>query len=265
MKGGVSEFFDADIHGLESIGDAVYRVRADAVNGPTEMEEGAENVFWATERAFLYAGAAIAENTGFALADLLQPGFLEALLFSFVVLVLDGSIGGAAGGIIVGLLSAGSGTSFGVATASNAGENLELAILDWLGVAFLLPYVAPNLFVALSPVRRGISLAWVAGRNPLHSKIADQEAAARVLSKASGAFFAVLLRGIVLYVMHEVGTNVPNQVVSSATYTEVMTSLLAKLNQSKLGAAFANFVQDNFPKILENAVQSKRAESPLNL
>jgi hypothetical protein len=265
LKGGVSEFFDADIHGLESIGDSVYHVAPDAVHGPTEMEEGAENVFWTAERAALYAGAAIQENTGFGLADLLGPGFVEALMFSFAILVVNTGIGDVAGGVLVGLLSAGTGTAFGVATGANAGMDLGLTILDWLGVAFLLPYIAPRLPVAFTPARRGVSLAWVAGRNPLHSREADREAAARVLSKAPGAFFAVLLQGIVLYVMHEVGTNIPNQIVSNTAYPDVMTSLVTKLNRSKLGAGFATFVQNNFPAILENAVQSKRAESPLNL
>jgi hypothetical protein len=186
-------------------------------------------------------------------------------MFSFAILVVNTGIGDVAGGVLVGLLSAGTGTAFGVATGANAGMDLGLTILDWLGVAFLLPYIAPRLPVAFTPARRGVSLAWVAGRNPLHSREADREAAARVLSKAPGAFFAVLLQGIVLYVMHEVGTNIPNQIVSNTAYPDVMTSLVTKLNRSKLGAGFATFVQNNFPAILENAVQSKRAESPLNL
>ena len=264
LQGGVSEFFDADIHGLESIGDSVYHVRPDAVNGVTGMEEGCESIFWAAERATQYAGAAIQENTGFALTEL-RPGFIEALMVSMAILAVNDSLGNAAGGVLVGLVTAGTGTAFGLATGADGGSDLGSALMDWIGLKFLTPYVAPHLPIAMVPVRRGVSLAWVAGRNPRHSHEADIEAAARVLSKAPGAFFAILLQGIVFHVMREVGTSVPYQVVANESYQAVMASLVTQLKRSKLGDDFAAFVQRDFPKILESAVQSKRAESPLNL
>ncbi|HEX4810681.1 MAG TPA: hypothetical protein VH325_17225 [Bryobacteraceae bacterium] len=264
LKGGVSEFFDADIHGLEHIGDSVYHVEPDSVHGPTAMEEGCESVFWAAERAKNYAPGAIEETTGFPLHEI-SDGLIEALLFSLAILVVNTSIGSVAGGVLVGLLSAGTGTAYGVATGASAGLDLGVAILDWLGISFLMPYVVLRLPVVMSPARRGVSLAWVAGRNPLHSSQADIEAAARILSKAPGAFFAVLLQGIVSYVMHETKTVNPNQVVSSESYSDVIAALVTRLRRSRLGNDFATFVQREFPKLLENALQSKRAESPLNL
>jgi hypothetical protein len=263
-KGGVSEFFDADIHGLERIDDAAYHMEPTQVNGPTTMEEGCESVFWAAERAKNYAPGAIEETTGFGLHEI-NDGLIEALLFSLCILTVNTSIGDVAGGILVGLVSAGTGTAYGLATGANAGMDLGLALLDWLGIGFLLPYFALHLPIVMQPVRRGVSVAWIAGRNPQHSAQADIEAAARVLSKAPGAFFAVLLQAIVLYVMKETNTVNPTQVVSSDGYKDVMPALVNRLQRSKLGYNFAKFVERDFPKILESAIQSKRAESPLNL
>ncbi|MGC2660815.1 MAG: hypothetical protein WA324_22900 [Bryobacteraceae bacterium] len=44
-----------------------------------------------------------------------------------------------------------------------------------------------------------------------------------------------------------------------------MPALVKRLQRNKLGDDFAKFVQCDFPKILESALQSKRAERPLNL
>jgi uncharacterized membrane protein YgcG len=260
LWGGVSEFLDAGIHGVESIGDSVYHVAADAVNGATEMEEGCENVFLAVERAKNYAGGAILESTGFELAQL-RDGLVEALLFSLAILVLSTSIGAVAGGILVGLVSAGTGTAVGLATGADVGLDIGLAILNWLGIAFLMVYVATHLQVVMSYARRGVSLAWVAGRNPNHEREADIEAAARMLSKAAGEFFGIVLQGIVLYVMHEVGTNVFTRVTSSERYAEVMAGLIEKLKRSRFGEGFANFIERNFPKLLETAAQRRKAET----
>ena len=189
---------------------------------------------------YRYVAKAILEETGRALGELLA-GMLQGLLLMLAVLVTTTAIGGIAGAVI-GALAGGVGAIPGAAAGAEAGLAAGLAILEWLGIGFLIVYISTKLDEVVTKLSHAVTVAWNAGHSG-RPREADIEAAAREIAKAVAILVRLILEGIVLYLT----------AIGAAAVAERVPVLVGKLKASKLGAGFAEWVEKNYKSLIDDA------------
>lgn len=212
-------------------------------------------------RATALAPAAIADATGFSDLGKLLDSLLHGLLAAMIALAASTALGGAIGGVI-GFFFGGAGAAPGAVAGAKVGFEVGLALLTWLGVGFLAASIIGGLgeliSLELSAVRRG----WAAGDLNGPRRNAEIEAAAKELAKAAGVLMRLVLEGILAYLMRgapmattRTAAGTVNQVRttgSGAVAAETVADLVAQLRKSRLGKGFADWVELNWQKLLDN-------------
>jgi len=145
-----------------------------------------------------YAADAIVRHTSQDFHEILS-GLLVGLLLSIKI------VGGAtaAGALIgggIGAIFGGVGAAPGAAVGARLGFALGMAILEWLGLGFLMVYIASHLGEVGSKMQSGASLAWNSCGNRGNIDHAAQE-----FAEALGIFFSLVLQAIVAYLAKEMG------------------------------------------------------------
>jgi hypothetical protein len=150
------------------------------------------------------------------------------------------AIGGIAGALI-GALAGGVGAIPGAAAGAEAGLGIGLAILEWLGIGFLIVYISTKLDEVVTKLSHAVSVAWNAGHSG-RPRQADIEAAAREIAQAVAVLVRLILEGIVLYLTAK----------GAAAVAERVPALVGKLKASKLGTGFAEWVEKNYRSLIDD-------------
>jgi hypothetical protein len=141
-----------------------------------------------------HVAAALARHLGEDFAELLQ-GLLVGLAV-ILATVLAATAAGALVGGAIGSIVPGAGTAAGAGLGARIGFQAALAILEWLGVAFLIVYVADHLGGVGKKLAEGVQIAWDS-RGSAHRL----DAAARAIADGIGVFFSLLVQGIIAYLI----------------------------------------------------------------
>lgn len=189
---------------------------------------------------FAYGPQAVIEETGKRIDDIMEgllPGLLMVGCVVGVCTLLGGVIGGA-----VGFLAFGAGAAPGAAIGAEVGFDAGMALVTWVGLGFLIVYVAESLGEVSSLMVEGVGLAWDARGKPPAARAAGVHAGAKKMGRAIGVFVRVLLEAIVLYLLEK-----------GAPYVAArLSELVGKLKASKLGSGFAEWVLKNYRGLIED-------------
>ena len=175
---------------------------------------------WDTARA-RYAGPAIVDRAGKDFYEVFSA-VLPSLLFALKGVVAATAVG-AGIGAGAGALAGGVGAVPGAAAGAKAGFAVGVWILKWLGVGFLVVYVARNLDEFGEKLKEGVETAWNSGGSP---PLIDR--AARQMAEAVGIFASLLLQALVAYAAKH-GVAAASQ----------------RLSNSRLGRGFARYLEGN--------------------
>jgi hypothetical protein len=205
----------------------------------------AHNVYDAALRAGRrYVWEAIVTETGYGLRAVLQ-GVIFGLVFSLAILGLSTAIGGAVGaaaGFAVSFFAGGELAVPGALLGGELGFDAGVWLLGRLGLGLLVVYIGSNLKEIFEPLNQGVQTAWnaVLSPNPLHERAIDS--AARLIAKAAGVFMRVVLEGIVAYLTAK----------GTAMVASRLSVLVNTLRKSRLGKDFANWIERNHQKLIED-------------
>jgi len=222
--------------------------------------DGAKCIFYAYLLAQVKAPAAILKETGYELTSLLKgllPGLLQMIVAVGATTILGAAIGG-----IVGFFFGGAGAAPGVVIGGELGFDLGMAIISWLGLAFLIVSIAKGFVELLDTLKNGIELAWEARNLQGGDQQRQIDRAADQLARVSGILMRLILEAIVAYLLKKVAmsstrgamatVNGVRTVGAQATAEASVAELVGKLRASKLGAGFADWVESNWRDLMEN-------------
>jgi len=199
----------------------------------------AQAVLDSIEIAQRLAPAAILEATGEELSAMLK-GLIPGLLLCLALVAATTTLGGAAGAAI-GALAAGIGAVPGAAVGAALGFDAGLAILEFLGIAFMAAAIASSLVESVKMAGRAVDEAWHAVDDP-RSRWFHVDHAGRTLAAALGVLMRGVLQGVIAFLLSK---------GAEAAATRV-PELAAKLRQSKFGEGFATWVERNWASLLKN-------------
>ena len=175
---------------------------------------------WDTARA-RYAGPAIVERTEKDFHEAFAA-VLPSLLFALKGVVASTAVGAGIGAGI-GALAGGVGAVPGAAAGGKVGFAVGVWILKWLGVGFLVVYVANNLDEFGDKLKEGVETAWNSGGSP-----PQIDRAAGQMAEAVGIFASLLLQALVAYAAKH-GIAAASQ----------------RLSSSRLGKGFTRYLEGN--------------------
>jgi hypothetical protein len=185
-----------------------------------------------------YVPKAVFEATGQELGDLVK-GLIPGLLMFMGVLGVTTAVGTLAGAALGAILGGGVGALPGAGVGAEAGFDLGLALLNYLGVGFLVVYIGKRLLQAMSVATGAIRMAWDSVDNPTTERLAVDRAA-RKLAYAVGLVIRGLLQGIVAYLLAK----------GTAQAASRVPELVGRLRASKLGAGFAGWIERNWKALI---------------
>jgi hypothetical protein len=186
-----------------------------------------------------YAPAAILEATGVEFGAILD-GLLPGLLMCLCVVAATTALGAAAGAAI-GAFGLGLGAAPGAAFGATAGFEAGVALLEGLGLAFLVSAIGTSVVDAGRLARRAVYDAWHSVDEP-NWRWSRIDHAGRDLALAAAALMRGVLQGIVAFLVAK-GANAAASRVPE---------LAAKLRASKLGEGFAAWVERNWASLIKN-------------
>src|SRR5882724_8926635 len=231
--------------------------------------EGAKCIYDAYELALDLAPEAILKETGYEISSLLSaliPGLLQVVVVVGATTLLGAAIGG-----IVGFLFGGVGAIPGAAVGGELGLDLGVAILTWLGVAFLVVSIAKGFVEMLDALRNGIEWAWAARILPKAAEAKQVSAAAHELARTVGILFRLILQAIVVYLLKKAAVSATRGAMSTAGAVQAegaaavsdatIAELVGKLRSSKFGGRFATWVEENWRDMVRNP-RLKEAQAP---
>jgi hypothetical protein len=121
------------------------------------------------------------------------------------------------------------------------GFEAGIALLDFLGLAFLVGYIGGSLLEAGAVASEAVRMAWYSVDNRgTQSKVVDD--AAHRLAFAAGLVFRGLLQGIAAFLLAK----------GTAAAASRVPELVSKLRASRLGAGFAEWVERNWKGLIDN-------------
>lgn len=161
-----------------------------------DIDDRARAVLDAITIARRYAPGAILEATGVEFGAILD-GLLPGLLLCLCVVAATTAIGGAAGAAI-GALAMGIGAAPGAALGATAGFEAGVALLEGLGLAFLVAVIGSSVAEAGRLAQQGVREAWNSVDDP-GSRRFRVEQAGRTLASAAAALMRGVLQGIVAF------------------------------------------------------------------
>jgi hypothetical protein len=208
----------------------------DAIDFPARVAA----VHRAITGANAYLPKALLDATGHELHQIVA-GILPGLLMLMAVLAATTAIGAAAGAAI-GALAFGVGAAPGAAVGAGLGFEAGIAILEFLGIAFLAAYIGQSLVKATKLAAHAVSLAWQSVDRPEAQRRWAVDEASKTLAAAAAELMRGVLQGIVAFLLAK----------GTAAAASRVPELAAKLRSSKLGAAFAEWVERNWSELVNN-------------
>ena len=232
----------------------------------------ARNAFcWLSTRPNNWHRSKIYQETGCELRSLLAgllPGLVQMVVILGATTVLGAGIGGA-----LGALAGGVGAAPGAVAGGELGLDVGMAILSWLGLAFLAGSIVKGLGRMAGEVKTGIHMAWFAPKvTPASMQDFQINEAARHLAHAVGILVRLILEGIVAYLLKRgaVGSTRAAMGTAQAIRSQgagavgeaTMAELTAQLRSSRLGPAFADWVEKNWDNLKKNPKLQEPVDTP---
>ncbi len=193
--------------------------------------------------------------------DELLSAVLPGLLVILCCVVGTTALGAAAGGAL-GFFLGGVGSVPGAVIGAGLGLDAGIALLTWLGLAFLLAHIGKDLVTALQKAHDGLCTAWNAG--DLSSSALDLriDFAATQLADAAVHLYLAIVNGLIAYVTKGSLNSSVNSAKATiaATKTEgaaavsaqQLADAIAQLNKTKvLGKTVATWFEKNYEAIIE--------------
>lgn len=166
-------------------------------------------------------------------------GIIPGLLMFIGVLAASTALGAAAGAAI-GALAFGIGAAPGAAAGAGLGFEAGIALLDFLGLAFLVGYIGKSLLEGATVAGEAVQMAWHSVDNRRTQRMTIDRAANR-LAFSVGLVFRGVLQGIIAFLLAK----------GSAAAASRVPELVSKLRASKLGAGFALWIEKNWKRLVE--------------
>jgi hypothetical protein len=204
-----------------------------------DIDERARAVLDAIRVARRHAPAAILEATGLEFGAMLD-GLLPGLLLCLCLVAATTAFGSAAGAAI-GALALGIGAAPGAVFGVSAGFEAGLALLEGLGLAFLVAVIGTSVAEAARLAHLAVREAWHSVDEPA-SRWFHIDHAGRTLAAAAGALMHGVLQGIVAFLLAKGANAAASQV----------PELVAKLRASRFGEGFAVWVERNWASLIQN-------------
>jgi len=202
------------------------------------VAERAKAVYHALIGAGAYVPAAVRKATGQELGAIIAD-IVPGLLMFVGLLAATTALGAVAGGA-VGALFAGVGAVPGAVIGAHMGLGAGTAILEYLGLAFLVVYIGAGLLQAADVAADSVRLAWHS-QDRRSARSTDIDQASHRLADAVALVFRGVLQGLVAFLLAK----------GSAAAASRVPELAAKLRASKLGAGFAEWVEKNWARLIE--------------
>lgn len=243
----------------------------DWVKGEARLDyEGGLCIYLAYERANDLALDAILEETGYQLESLLAgliPGLLQMIVVVGATTVLGATIGG-----IVGFFFGGAGAAPGAVIGGELGLDAGVAILSWLGLAFLAVEMAKGMGEMLTTLKNGILLAWNARKLSGAAQAKEVNHAGHEFARCVGILMRLILQAILAYILKKAAsgatraaanTELAVRAQGSAVVSEaIIADLVKSIRGSWFGDGLANWVERNWRGLRDNPKLQSRALTP---
>lgn len=253
----VSRFAGSEYSAVKKALDADYQSAARYLKSDYE---GARCLFLAYIQSQVLAPAAIYQETGYEIASLLKgliPGLLQVLAVVGATTFLGAAVGGA-----IGFFFGAVGAAPGAVIGGQIGFDVGTAVITWLGLGFLVVAIAKGFGEMVTAIRTGVQLAWAAGKLTGADQERGIESGAKELARACGILVRLILEGIIAYILKKGAVGATRGAMttvgtlrsagSEAGADEAVAGLVSKLQASRLGADFANWVEKNWRDLVEN-------------
>jgi hypothetical protein len=253
----VTNFFTSEYDVVKADLATAYDEVADGVQS---NYRGARCLFQACLEAEDLAPAAILKETGYELGALLK-GLIPGLLQMIVVVAATTLLGAAIGGII-GAFAGGVGALPGAVVGGELGMDAGVAVLTWLGVAFLAVAIVKGIGEMLAALRQGVELAWQARNLDGPAEQSQVTQAAQQLARSVGILMRLILQAIVAYLLKKAAMNATRGLMTTAGALKAegaaavsdatVAELVGRLRSSRLGGDFADWVEDNWKTLVKD-------------
>jgi hypothetical protein len=204
--------------------------------GLIDKAERVESLCKAVLRAPDFVAEYVKQEVGRSLDEILHS-IVPMLVLSVATVATTTVLGGAIGAV-VGALAGGVGAVPGAVAGGEIGLDVGLALLEWMGIGFLIVYVSSKLGEVLQLAGEGVQTAWDAPSHP-DSISARVDQGARQLAHSVAVLVRLLLEAIVAYLLKE--------------GFEALPSLVGKLRRSRLGQGFATWIETNWRSLVEDS------------
>lgn len=210
--------------------------------GPLDCTDNLKALKEAYEIGVVEMPGAVYKETGYQIAAFLD-GLIPMLMQVLIALSASTALGGAIGAL-VGAFFGGAGAIPGAAIGAQAGFDLGVLILTWLGLAFLIEAIGHGLVELTSLLTQAVQRAWNAPDTPQprqQIRLAGQD-----LARCGAILMRLILQGIVAWLSK-------SSVTGSFTRSEAsMGALVAELRQSKLGPQFTGWIEANIERLMSD-------------
>jgi hypothetical protein len=247
--------------GFEIVEASFQETYQGVARGMQPYYEGALCIYNATTRAEELVPEAVLKETGYELGALLS-GLIPGLLQMLAVLAATTFLGAGVGALIGFFAGGGVGAAPGAVIGADMGFDLGMAVLTWLGLAFLAVSIAKGFGEMVTALRNGVEWAWQARTLKEGAREKQVDRAAHELARTVAILVRLILQAIVAYLLKKaavsstrglIGTTKGIQSAGSAAVSdEIVAELVGKLRASKLGGGFADWVEKNWRDIVKN-------------
>jgi len=182
------------------------------------------------------------KETGYQIAAFLD-GLIPMLMQVLIALAATTALGGVVGAA-VGAFFGGAGAIPGAAIGAQAGFDLGVLILTWMGLAFLIEAIGHGLVELTSLLTQAVRRAWDAPNTPQSRQ--QIRMAGQDLARCGAILMRLILQGIVAWLSKSSVTG------TFARSEASMGALLAELRKSKLGPQFTGWIEANIERLMSD-------------
>ncbi|MDI1261221.1 DUF6861 domain-containing protein [Aquabacterium sp.] len=210
--------------------------------GPLDCTDNLKALKEAYEIGVMEMPGEVYKETGYQVAAFMQ-GLIPMLMQVLIALSASTALGGAIGAA-VGVFFGGAGAIPGAAFGAQAGFDLGVLVITWLGLAFLIEAIGHGMVELTSLLTQAVRRAWDAPNTPQSRqqiRLAGQD-----LARCGAILMRLILQGIVAWLSKGAAT-------STLTRSEAsMARLTAELRQSKLGPQFTGWIEANIERLMSD-------------
>lgn len=208
--------------------------------GPLDCTDNLKALWAAYEIGVAEMPGEVYKETGYQVAAFLH-GLIPMLMQVLIALAATTALGGAIGAL-VGAFFGGAGAIPGGAIGAQAGFDLGVLILTWMGLAFLIEAIGHGLVELTSLLTQAVRRAWDAPNTPQSRQ--QIRLAGHDLARCGAILMRLILQGIVAWLSK-------SSVTGTFTRSEAsMGALVAELRKSKLGPQFTGWIEANIERLM---------------